>query len=209
MYVDRQVLIDVYDQAIEGTTKATEYLNSRGLENTFGARYISHCDVEINDTTFLKSAIIIPVYNVLGELIGLETRNTVNKQYFKLFADTSDIPLFGVERYYKEEAIIVTESAICAESINQANLPIKAVSTMTSDVRALVMLYLAAIYKKIYWAFDNDDSGKRATEEVTNFFQLFFPNVEQDTLMFPYKDPNEFLDKEGRSTFHKHLLKQL
>ena len=80
---------------------------------------------------------------------------------------------------------------------------------MTSDVRALVMLYLAAIYKKIYWAFDNDDSGKRATEEVTNFFQLFFPNVEQDTLMFPYKDPNEFLDKEGLSTFHKHLLKQL
>ena len=166
---------------------AQAYLTFRGLSNELAARFYLGYD---DKTGFL----IIPC--ATGFYVA---RNTDRQSDFRYKNPTgASIELFNLKAIYNDAArpVYITEGAIDALSIIEAGGEAVALNSTSNTRKLLAELEKRRTGSTLILCLDNDDSGRKATAELTEGLQgLNIAFISAD-IAGQHKDPNEALTSD-------------
>lgn|GEM_PF-804552 len=174
---------------------AIKYLNSRGISiesaNRLGIGYLENCKA----LHPISQAIIIP------RGVNAFTARNINP-----CADSERIrkrghqtALFGVRAFEHTQPIFVVEGEIDALSVEECGYRAIALGSVT-NVRNFIDAYKKhSPTAMICVSLDNDDSGKKATQELQKELNILGAKYVTCNISGEYKDPNERLvyDRAG------------
>jgi twinkle protein len=139
---------------------------------------------------------LYPYRNGDGALIGVKTRYSRNKTFS--WDGNGQTALFGMHLFPGGgKTITICEGEIdtmAAHQMNGSKWPTVGMPSATGVKAVKENLEYLNTFEEIYLAFDNDDAGKRATEDVANLFE---PNKCKVVNLAPLKDVGEYL-AEGK-----------
>ena len=139
---------------------------------------------------------LYPYRNGDGALIGVKTRYSRNKTFS--WDGNGQTVLFGMHLFPGGgKTITICEGEIdtmAAHQMNGSKWPTVGMPSATGLKAVKDNLEYLNTFEEIYLAFDNDDAGKRATEDVANLFE---PNKCKVVNLAPLKDVGEYL-AEGK-----------
>ena len=139
---------------------------------------------------------LYPYRNGDGALIGVKTRYSRNKTFS--WDGNGQTVLFGMHLFPGGgKTITICEGEIdtmAAHQMNGSKWPTVGMPSATGIKAVKDNLEYLNTLEEIYLAFDNDDAGKRATEDVANLFE---PNKCKVVNLAPMKDVGEYL-AEGK-----------
>lgn len=179
--------------------KAVAYLKTRGLIPFPGFYYVPI--LEYNGKVIRESVCMVS-YNLMNEVSLIETRSTVSNSYDKLYVDKKSIPIWNIDKISSSHTVIITESIIDAETINQ-NINIDgviAISTYRASFTLAQFHFIIAMCmdKNVIMAYDNDEAGDTNEVRFVNYAKNKY-GKEINRLSYPYKDINEFYLTTTRS----------
>lgn len=195
-------------QCSQGLSKAEEYLKTRGL-NLFPD--VGYVNLFSFGEKIISSSIVFFIRDCIGEFVGVETRSVFEKAYDTVWVDPDAIPLFGLSRLFYSTGVVLTESVMDAESINQLRMSgLCGLSVRGASMNLAKAYFLGVLLKDkdVYMAFDNDESGVKGAQGYQKFFmdkygkQVMF-------LDFPGKDVNSFFLKRGSGFVKDHIVRQI
>jgi twinkle protein len=135
---------------------------------------------------------LYPYRNGDGALIGVKTRYSRNKTFS--WDGNGQTALFGMHLFPGGgKTITICEGEIdtmAAHQMNGSKWPTVGMPSATGIKAVKDNLEYLNTFEEIYLAFDNDDAGKRATEDVANLFE---PNKCKVVNLAPMKDVGEYL----------------
>lgn len=193
-----------YAAALEGSA-GQSYLQGRGLTLDTMRRFNLGYNAQ-------RGTVTIP-YNPQGSYYGQRSIDpNATGKHFNLPGVT--IPLFNAAALYSSDVCFVVESPICAISITQEGGAAVAISGTGGAGRLLDQLKKKPTNAALVLCLDNDDAGRKATEEVgaaleeINAFCVdgtaVIMGAEQNKQAAEYrKDPNEVLQRSGAETLRK------
>ena len=139
---------------------------------------------------------LYPYRNGDGALIGVKTRYSRNKTFS--WDGNGQTVVFGMHLFPGGgKTITICEGEIdtmAAHQMNGSKWPTVGMPSATGVKAVKENLEYLNTFEEIYLAFDNDDAGKRATEDVANLFE---PNKCKVVNLAPLKDVGEYL-AEGK-----------
>jgi twinkle protein len=139
---------------------------------------------------------LYPYRNADGALTGVKTRYARNKTFS--WDGNGQTALFGMHLFPGGgKTITICEGEIdtlAAHQMNGSKWPTVGMPSATGIKAVKENLEYLNSFEEIYLAFDNDDAGKRATEDVANLFE---PNKCKVVNLAPLKDVGEYL-AEGK-----------
>ena len=139
---------------------------------------------------------LYPYRNSDGALTGVKTRYSRNKTFS--WDGNGQTSLFGMHLFPGGgKTITICEGEIdtmAAHQMNGSKWPTVGMPSATAIKAVKENLEYLNTFETIYLAFDNDDAGKRATEDVANLFE---PNKCRVVNLAPMKDVGEYL-AEGK-----------
>jgi len=139
---------------------------------------------------------LYPYRNADGALTGVKTRYSRNKTFS--WDGNGQTVLFGMNLFPGGgKTITICEGEIdtmAAHQMNGSKWPTVGMPSATGVKAVKENLEYLNTFEEIYLAFDNDDAGKRATEDVANLFE---PNKCKVVNLAPLKDVGEYLS-EGK-----------
>ena len=139
---------------------------------------------------------LYPYRNADGALTGVKTRYSRNKTFS--WDGNGQTVLFGMNLFPGGgKTITICEGEIdtmAAHQMNGSKWPTVGMPSATGVKAVKENLEYLNTFEEIYLAFDNDDAGKRATEDVANLFE---PNKCKVVNLAPMKDVGEYL-AEGK-----------
>jgi twinkle protein len=139
---------------------------------------------------------LYPYRNGDGALIGVKTRYSRNKTFS--WDGNGQTALFGMHLFPGGgKTITICEGEIdtmAAHQMNGSKWPTVGMPSATGVKAVKENLEYLNTFEEIYLAFDHDDAGKRATEDVANLFE---PNKCKVVNLAPLKDVGEYL-AEGK-----------
>jgi len=139
---------------------------------------------------------LYPYRNADGALTGVKTRYSRNKTFS--WDGNGQTVLFGMNLFPGGgKTITICEGEIdtmAAHQMNGSKWPTVGMPSATGIKAVKENLEYLNTFEEIYLAFDNDDAGKRATEDVANLFE---PNKCKVVNLAPLKDVGEYLS-EGK-----------
>jgi twinkle protein len=139
---------------------------------------------------------LYPYRNSDGALTGVKTRYSRNKTFS--WDGNGQTSLFGMHLFPGGgKTITICEGEIdtmAAHQMNGSKWPTVGMPSATAIKAVKENLEYLNTFEEIYLAFDNDDAGKRATEDVANLFE---PNKCKVVNLAPMKDVGEYL-AEGK-----------
>ena len=110
--------------------------------------------------------------------------------------DVSTEFLYNAHTILTVDQIIVAEGAMDVESFRLCGY--EAISPLGSLFSPRFVHFLYATECEIYLAYDNDSAGHSAQSKILEYVSRYVPaQVKFHTLIYPYKDPNECLQKLG------------
>jgi twinkle protein len=135
---------------------------------------------------------LYPYRNGDGALTGVKTRYFRNKTFS--WDGNGQTVLFGMNLFPGGgKTITICEGEIdtmAAHQMNGSKWPTVGMPSATGVKAVKENLEYLNTFEEIYLAFDNDDAGKRATEDVANLFE---PNKCKVVNLAPMKDVGEYL----------------
>ncbi len=137
---------------------------------------------------------VAPVHNAAGKVVAQKIR-TADKD-FRVLGALDDAGLFGQQLARKGgKMIVITEGEIDAMSVCQAmglSWPAVSITRGASGAKREIAAQLEFLetYDKVVLAFDNDEPGKKAAEEVV---ELFSPGRVAIADLGGFKDANEMV----------------
>lgn len=148
-------------------------------------------------------------------LVGFDVRyvggNKTRLRYHKFKEENKAIPIYYTEELHKidaEKPLLVTEGIVDAETIRGLGYPV--ISPLTAMHSFKFCLFLRAISNNIYFAYDNDDAGKRAKESIKTELSPY-PELQKHFrfLTFTGKDLNDSFKKMGRDYLYNIVKAQI
>jgi twinkle protein len=137
---------------------------------------------------------LYPYRNGDGALIGVKTRYSRNKTFS--WDGNGQTVLFGMHLFPGGgKTITICEGEIdtmAAHQMNGSKWPTVGMPSATGIKAVKDNLEYLNTFEEIYLAFDNDDAGKRATEDVANLFE---PNKCKVVNLAPLKDVGDYLSQ--------------
>ncbi len=175
-------------QMLEGMTASP--LTDRRIS----AAVVDKYGVKVDDT---KEQHLYPYRDADGVLVGIKTRYNRNKTFS--WEGNGQSALFGQHLFSPGgKAITLCEGEIdtlAAHQMNGAKWPVVGIPSATGIKAVKENREYLTTFDNIYLTFDNDDAGRRATEEVANLFE---PGKCKVVSLAPLKDVGEFLE-QGKS----------
>lgn len=173
----------LYEESLENTERANEYLRGRGLNSRQDIGYTLYRH---------KECVVIPIHNSVKELVSLEIREIYNKQYYKsVRPGYSGYLLYGIDNATENtEYVVVCEGVFDSLSLIQNG--INSISSLRASVTESV-LNLLTLWERIYIAFDNDSVGRDKTERILDFYDRNYPSQEISVIDYYSKDINDAL----------------
>jgi hypothetical protein len=221
-----QAFIDRLSQLVytkEGIDKANTYITSRGLDPS-KLRY--PCTISgSNETLFNEfsslypinifiNSLYIPIVDVEDptHLVGFDVKYLGVSNFrtrfhkFKITPDTLMLYFSkNIDTIKTDEPIVVTESFLDAVTIEQLGYTVISPLTALNNLKFCLLLY--AISDRIFFMYDNDDTGRKAIQKIMRNISL---DIELQKCFKPIiysgKDPNEVKMKQG-SEYLKVMLK--
>lgn len=185
--------MELYDSLIKENDKEAlkEYLEGRSIHNV--PEDFFWCK-GVYSKGHQYSGLFVVVKDTYGNIQQISNRNN---KWSIVYTTECSIPIWREKDIHKSDTIIITESAIDAESVRDL-LPenISIVSTMSASFKLSQFHYLIylAYNKHIVLAFDNDNGGQSSTERFIKMAKDKY-GKEIHTLSYAYKDLNEFVNK--------------
>ena len=177
--------IKKYIQNCINDISKTDYFNKRGLTEKTIKRFSLGFDIN-------HQCVVIP-YN--SKLEYYQTRNIKDKKFFKpKTIDAGPEPIYNKEILFSNnrEPVFVVESPICAMSITQCGG--QAAAICGCGLNNLVTEAKKKKFNKtIIICLDNDDAGKKASQDLANLLYEYNVKFEIANIADNYKDPNELL----------------
>jgi len=134
---------------------------------------------------------------------ALKVRSLSEKKFHSV-GDMSNANLFGQQVFQagQAKAITITEGELDALSVYQmlgSRYPVVSVRSASSAKKDCARQFdWLNSFERIYLCFDNDDPGRKATEEVAALFEF---NKVYNVKLTKYKDANEFLEHGEAADF--------
>ena len=170
-------------QMLEGMTAAPM------TDRRISAAVVDKYGVKVDDT---KEQHLYPYRDGDGVLVGIKTRYNRNKTFS--WEGNGQSTLFGQHLFSPGgKAITLCEGEIdtlAAHQMNGAKWPVVGIPSATGIKAVKENREYLTTFDNIYLTFDNDDAGRRATEEVANLFE---PGKCRVVSLAPLKDVGEFL----------------
>jgi len=162
---------------------------------------------------FAKYSIVFALKNKSNQITGLYFRSTINEENAKHYYLKDRSGLYPKYPEAETEKLIITESIIdCASLLQNPDITNEYALLSCYGTNGLTEEHKTAIkelkqLKEIIFAFDNDESGKAATEKYAAEYKKELPNLTITTLELPCKDVNETLVAHEPGIF-PHLLEK-
>ena len=173
-----------------------EYLESRCIGYTQGLYYVKNMMYENS----VLNGVIVEISSVDGGVSAIEYRSSMSGKWSKLYQNPDYVPIWGVSEALDADTIVITESVIDSESINQLNIDgVASISFLKSSFSLAQFHYSMFLFgeKNILTAFDNDESGNRSHDRFEYMANRDY-GVTIGKLKYPYKDINEYRCKSNR-----------
>lgn len=187
-----------------------KYLESRGLSPDSRFQFC-HLLPSIN----LRDQLLIFGKNVNGQNNIVESRSMHDGKYNKLYTSEISIPIWNIENYQGQSHIIITESAIDAESVNQSltsedKESIIALSTYRSSMVMSQFYFLMVLFfsKNLYTMFDNDKGGVENTKRILHLASSRFKK-DMGIIEIDGEDVNRVLTTKGKIKLIESIKQQL
>lgn len=190
--------IERYASALEGSEGET-YLMHRGLTREIMQRFRLGYDAD-------RHCVTIP-YNPQASYYGRRsTLPDTNRPHDNLKGVT--MPLFNAGALYSDDVCFVVESPLCAISITQVGGAAVAISGTGGKARLIDQLKRRPTAAAIVLCLDNDNAGRKATEElgaaldgmqvycVDGTAAIMGDSQDPENALYR-KDPNEVLQRDG------------
>lgn len=145
------------------------------------------------------------MYNTEGKVVAQKMR--YKDKTFSWKGHSKEAVPFGMNLWRQGgKAIYITEGELDAMSIAEAlggKYPVISVSNGAQSAKKDLSKHIEFLnsYEKIVLAFDNDDPGRKATQEVST---LFPPGKIYTIGLAPYKDFNQVLQEKGKAGVLKY-----
>lgn len=174
----------LYRHSIENrdTELIDSYLESRHLKpNTeIGSRFYK-------GNTYLT----IPIYNSKSQLIAIEQRDIIQKQYIKTpLPDYKGYLIYNIQNaIHNLDYIVLTEGIFDCMALTQNNI------NSISGLRASIpegMIHLLTLWNRIVVAYDNDEVGREQTKRISDYLYKYY-SKEVITLDYYSHDINDAL----------------
>lgn len=210
-FIDRLSQI-VYTE--EGITLARYYLEARKIDPD-QMRY--PCTVTgANDSLFSEfsslypvsvfvDSLYIPIVDITDpkKLVGFDVKylgiSSFRTRFHKFKITPETFMLYfskNIDIIGDGESVIITESFIDALSLEQLGYTVLSPLTALSNLK--FCLFLHAISDRIFLMFDNDDTGRKATQKIMKNVSLDFDLQKCfKPIIYSGKDPNEILVSQG------------
>jgi twinkle protein len=164
---------------------------------------------EYSEETGEVEKIWFPYYNDKGEIISYKWKTPDKKM--GIIGMGKDAPFFGIKGWEsKGKAVFITEGeedAMAAYQMFKAkgkNYKVISIPNGSASAKNVCQRYLEWLesFETIFLIFDNDDPGKKATDEVLSLFSSGKCKV----VRLPEKDANECLKKEKQVEFYQAVV---
>lgn len=205
-----------------GIDKASSYLSSRGIDPT-KLRY--PCTITDEDeyvfmefanlypTIIFVESLYIPIVDVVdpNHLVGFDVRylgvSKFRTRFHKFKVSSDTLMLYyskNIDLIKDDEPIFVTESFIDAVTIEQLGYTVISPLTALSNLKFCLLLH--SISSRVFFIYDNDDTGRKATQKIMKNISLDFDLQKSfKPIIYTGKDPNDVLLKQG-SDYLKLML---
>lgn len=186
-------IIDLYNLSITPDLKtfADDYLKSRGVSDD----RVGYIDFIKLKKFNIQESILIPSFNVEGDLISLDVRSVSGKTFHKISSKKMISNIYNIDRAIDNPSYcVVTESAIdCMSFLSRG---INSVATLSASIQSMQM-HLLSLFDNIILCFDNDEAG---VENAKRALKFFYENYNKTVEVVDYysKDPNEALNKNPK-----------
>ena len=176
--------------------KQIKVLKQSGIINQYGKEHFANC-------------LVFPVFKESGEIGEIYGRRMTDREPKHLYLPGKHEGIFNHKALKVYDEIILTEGIIDALSLIKLGfkntIPLYGVNGFTDDHREALKNNLV---KKVIIAFDNDDSGAKAAENLKE--KLLSEGLSVSFLFPPSgKDWNEYLLKNPDSEELKTLIKSI
>ena len=206
--------------------KANNYLISRGIDPSL-MRY-SFAISDSDENPFKKfsnlfppnifiDSLYIPILQITNStaLAGYDVRYLGNASFrtrFHKFKDTTDTFLIysskNIEQIKDDEPIVVVEGVLDALSIEQLGYTVLTPLTALNTLKFCIFLY--SISNRIFFMYDNDDTGRRALQKLMKHVSLDL-DIKNSfrPIIYSGKDPNDALLTMGKGYLQTVLKSHL
>lgn len=158
----KQVMLHRYKYKQYKSIKARELWRKRNLN----IHSINKYNLGFDDYT---NRLVIPIFNIDGDCVGLTRRSIDNKQKPK-YLHTQGLPkstlLYGWERInFRKEYITLVEGNIDAIKVNELKR-MNAVALMGVNISNIQVDLMTSHFNRVMLMLDNDEAGEKATREI-------------------------------------------
>lgn len=159
-----------------------------------------------------EGRITIPIKNESGKIIAFGGRilgngepKYINSPDTRYFSKSKTLFMFSeAKRSIKDlNFVVLTEGYMDALAFHRAGVT-NAVATLGTNLTRDHLLKLETYTKNVILCFDSDEAGIKASLRALEILDKLDFNV-LVLSMDPYKDPDEFLQNEGRENLKNHL----
>jgi len=201
-----------FGYATIGSKTALEVAKKMGLSEVEAMEYGLLVKKGDHFVDRFEGRVVIPVRNDSGHIVAFGGRllgegepKYLNSPDTKYFSKRKVIFLFHDAKKLAKEVgfFVLTEGYFDAIAFRRAGVP-TSVAVLGTNLSREAILKLSAYSKNVILCFDNDAAGVRATlktleDLLEHEFNVLVASVD------PYKDPDEFLQKEGREALKSRL----
>jgi len=177
----------------ESNSRLTDMLNGLSCsvlpDRKIAAAVVEKYGVKVDNVTYRH---LYPYRDRDGVLQGIKTRYIRNKTFS--WDGSEQTVLFGMNLFPGGgKTITICEGeldTLAAHQMNGSKWPTVGMPSATGVKAIKANLEYLNTFETIYLAFDNDEAGRRATEDVANLFE---PNKCRVVDLAPMKDVGEYL----------------
>lgn len=216
-----------YNQAVEPTEKATDYLLSRGLSREeikfFGIRFFE-TRPKIKDSgksdwkefkdwatdgSLLQGKLVFPLWNSQGQLVAL-TLQSLGKFKTKFISHLSELEgvfyglKYALESIWKTEEVFITEGVFDFHPLFR--LFSNSLGILTANISAKQITFFKRYVKRIYSLLDNDKAGESGFVKLC---EKIGKDIEVIRISYLAKDLGDLWEKNGEEGFQKAIQDQM
>lgn len=209
-----------------GINSANNYLRSRKIDPS---RMRYPCTVTSGDESLFAEfshlypvsvfidSLYIPIVDVVNpkKLIGFDVKylgiSKFRTRFHKFKSSPETLMLYfskNISIIENEEVILITESYIDALSLEQLGYTVLSPLTAMNNLKFCLFLY--SISDKIFFMYDNDDTGRKAIQKIMKNISLDFDLQKCfKPIIYSGKDPNACLIEQGEGYLRAILESQV
>lgn len=158
-----------------------------------------------------RSAIFVPIYSLLGKVIGMSIRKMHDEQkhdsWFKPGCRKIDT-IYGLNTAFKDitlkQSIILTEGVYDTIALRKYGFT-QACALLGTHMSNLQFFQVASITKNICLCLDNDDAGLKACNKIIDTYSKIYGDIIKFYILGLDKDPDEFLKEHSPEELKRRL----